>query len=119
VKKQVKKRKKRVLQHSFKIFTPNKNFNQPIILFEDITDININEIFGVVLYKDPSTKEWLLLFIKKNEDFLVIPIPDAVAWLLNDKVRSSVILMNSKFENIENTEGKILPFGREYPENND
>jgi hypothetical protein len=111
-----KKRKKRVLQYPFKIFTPTKHFSQPIILFENIKEINIDDIFGIVLYRDSYTKEWLLLLIKKDEDFLVIPIPDAVAWLLNDKVKSSIILMNTKFENIENSEGKIIPFGREFPD---
>lgn len=111
-----KKNKKRVLQHSFKIFTPAGDFNYPIILFEEVKDININDIFGVVLYRDEETKEWLLFLIKKDEDFLVIPIPDAIAWLLHAKTKSSIILMNAKFENIEKEEGKILPFGREFPE---
>ena len=111
-----KKRKKRVVQHSFKIFTPSGDFNYPIILFEEVKDINIDELFGVVLYRDEETKEWLLIFIKKDEDFIVIPIPDTVAWLLHAKTKSSIILMNAKFEDIENKEGKILPFGREFPE---
>jgi len=111
-----KKRKQRIIETSFKFFPPNKDFAYPILFFENVEDINIDEIFATVLYKDPETKEWVLFFIKKNEDFLVLHIPDAIAWLLHEKTKNSIILMNTKFENIDKADGKILPFGREFPE---
>lgn len=108
-----KNNKKRVVQYPFKLFTSSATFSHPIILFEEVKDLKLDELLGVVLYKDEETREYVLLLIKKNEDFLVIPIPSAVAVLLNEKTKSSVIVVNSKFEEIEKKEGKMLPFGRE------
>lgn len=106
------KRKRRVVQYPFNVSVPSKDFSYPVLLFQEIKELNLDEFFAVVLYRDKDTKEWVLFLVKKNEDFLLIPIPDAVAHLLDKKTKNFIIVANARLENIHKKEGKIFVFGR-------
>ena len=103
---------KRLVQYPFKFFTPI-HLSYPIILFEDIADLKIEQYMGAALYKDPDTKEYVLFLIENNEDFKVLVLPKALADLMAKKINNAIIIVNSKLENIQNAEGRIIPFVKE------
>ena len=110
-----KKRVKRLVQYPFKFFTPI-HFAYPVILFEDIQELQIERYIGAALYKDPDTGEFVLFLIEDNENFNVLVLPKAVANLIASKVKNAIVLINSRLENIRNAEGRIIPFVKEISE---
>ena len=107
-----KKKVKRLIQYPFKFFTPIQ-LAYPIILFEGIKDLNIDKYKAAVLYKDTNTKEQVLFLIESNTTFHVLVLPKAVSNVIASKTKNAIVIMNSKLEDVDKSEGRIVPFAKE------
>jgi len=103
-----KQKKRKLIITKFNILTGKKRGMPkiPAFLIEAEEDLNIDDIYAVVLNEDKRH----LYLIDKDDNFYVVPLSIGAEKLLKRKTEDVIALFNCKIEELDNAEGRLVIF---------